>query len=70
MDAHPGIDDLLPTGAIPIASVRGVIYLNAAGFECFAWQAGQEASLATTSGLIAIIQRALLNEGMAPVESE
>jgi hypothetical protein len=70
MDAHPGVDDLLPAGAIPIASVRGVIYLSERGEECFAWQAGQEASLATTSGLVAIIGRALLNEGMAPVESD
>lgn len=72
MDAaqHPGVMDLLPKDGIPIASIRGVIYLASDGGERFAWQAGQDASLATTAGLLTIIQRAMLNEAMCPVEGE
>jgi hypothetical protein len=70
MDAHPGIGDLMPQNAIPIASIRGVIYLAPDGGERFAWQAGQDASLATTSGLLNVIQRAMLNEALTPVEGD
>ena len=72
MDAaqHPGIADMLPKDGIPIASIRGVIYLAPDGGERFAWQAGQDASLATTSGLLTIIQRAMLNEALIPAEDD
>lgn len=70
MDGHLGISDLLPKDGIPIASIRGVIYLASDGGERFAWQAGQDASLATTSGLLNVIQRALLNEALASVEGD
>lgn len=69
-DQHPGVGDLVPMGGIPIASIRGVIYLASDGGERFAWQAGQGASLATTSGLLNIIQRAMLNEALIPVEGD
>jgi hypothetical protein len=70
MDGHPGISDLMPKDGIPIASIRGVIYLAPDGGERFAWQAGQDASLATTSGLLNVIQRAMLNEALTPVEGD
>lgn len=68
-EAHPGIDDLLPEDAQPIASVRGVIYLDPEGAEHFAWQSGRLSSLATTCGLVSIIAHTLMTEGMAPAES-
>jgi hypothetical protein len=69
-ESHPGVDDLLPDGALPIASIRGVIYLDPGGTERFSWQSGQNSSLATTCGLVNIIAHALLTEGRAPIEHE
>lgn len=65
MSDHQGIDDLLPEGAIPIASIRGVIYMDAQGAERYACQWGHDCSIPITAGLIRIVEHQFLNDCLA-----
>ena len=59
---HPGVDDFLPAGAVPLASVRGVAFLNADGKEQFAIAWGADQSILATLGLMNLMEKQFLAE--------
>ncbi len=59
-DECPGVADLLPEGAVPLASVRCVVFLDQDGDQAYNWDWSTSAELLTLLGLIRLTEAELI----------